>query len=147
MNREEAASAFAALVQRYGLSPDNPEDGWKLAFALFMEHTRGQARGKRGRKAHKQVEDLILLFGVYAAKRDRPPPHHIRPILRDLAAANEWCDPEDSKAIESLRRRYLRLIEKIPSPELSPEFRNAQEMVRSEILPKLPRKLWKKTAS
>lgn len=122
---------FQRLVEHYGLSFDNPNDGWKLAVMLAEEHVRGlQVKRPTGVQANNKsiANDVTLLFGVETVKA-KTPREPILKIVKALAKHNGW--PADDASLRTLRRRYFEL--KKPT---SPERKRAVAAVR-EILPDL----------
>ncbi|HEY1246191.1 MAG TPA: hypothetical protein VGF29_15300 [Hyphomicrobiaceae bacterium] len=102
---------FLALVAHYGLSPDKPGDGWKMAFALYMDFVRvilamqPSGKVKTGPKPSTLVEDGIMLACVTAA-RERGDPRTDAELVADLAKHNGW--PARSVRTRLRRLQYMR---------------------------------------
>jgi hypothetical protein len=98
---------FEGVFGLFGLSPDRPADGYKLAFWLYvyLRHTRLKAPTpkQRGRKATEAERDAIILAVVEIAKRQGDK-RGVGAIIRAFAKANGWR--ADEVAIKSKRRRY-----------------------------------------
>ena len=124
------AEDFLDLVNRLGLSPENPTDGWKLAIAMFKHLRQARIKMKAGAKAAPEhlVDDMILMFGVYAAERDGR--QGKRAIISDIAKANGW--PTDASAISTLRTRYYRLM-KADTPERDHVLALAKELLKTFV--------------
>lgn len=132
MTRERAEAEFLRLVKGYGLSPDNPEHGWKMAFALFMRWSPPmRRRSKPGRQPSSELQDLILLAGFHHAELHGDKRDPVK-IIRDIARWNGWRT--DKAAIQTLRSRYRYLKEPTHSYR-----RNAVEALRRSM----PKELWK----
>ena len=123
-NTPPGLEEFLKLVEHYGLSPDNPEDGWRMAAILFKKH-HGAKVAKPGVKAdpHDIAVDLLLMAVVEEARRDGDR-RGVAQIIRELAKANDWRT--DDQAIETMRRRYQYL--KDPK---SRHRKRADELARS----------------
>ncbi len=103
MMRKHLEAEFLALIERYGLSPDKPEDGWKLAEALYMD--RFQVNQKPGVKADPRhtAQDLILWAAVECAEQETG----IRNVTATISALKEHNGWKES--VPTLRRRYYDL--------------------------------------
>jgi hypothetical protein len=117
--REVEREAFDELVLLWGLSRDNAEDGWTVAFALFREWTRHMRvflppEKVAGRKTTRNalVRDALMLVQIRMAREagDIRGEEH---IIRELAAANGWRS--DKAAINTMWRRYQD-IKRVGSP-------------------------------
>lgn len=133
MNRKRAEAEFLRLVQGYGLSPESPEDGWKMAFALFMRW-KPRRRSKTGPRPSNDAMacDLIMLLGLHVARRDGDTRGE-HAIIRDLAKYNGWRT--DEAAINTKWRRLQDLKKRRGN-----YFKNAAEALVRDI----PKNLWKK---
>lgn len=98
MSPEEMGAKLLKLAESYGLSPDDPAAGWKLAHELAVRYEPGfKEAAPRGQKADPNftVEDLILLFGVeIALERD---PNANVPCVRSSRAWRKITDGRPMK--------------------------------------------------
>ena len=104
--RKHLEAEFLEFVEHCGLSPDKPEDGWKLAHLLYLLcMNRFQPKKKPGVKATTRgiADDVIMMFGIWAARRDGDTRGAIH-IIREIAKHNGWRT--DEAAIKTKQRRY-----------------------------------------
>jgi hypothetical protein len=113
-NQSPGFEEFLKLVEKYGLSLDNPEDGWRLAATLFKERLR--IKKKPGRKADpwSVVDDIILRAGVWHAIKegyydpdDASQDSNLLKVIGDIAKWNGWRT--DEKFLKRKRDRYRKL--------------------------------------
>jgi hypothetical protein len=105
---------FLKLIQEYDLSPDNPDDGWKLAATLFKERFRTYTKSGVKADPRNVVDDMILHAGVWHAIKegyydpnDASQDSSLLKVIGDIAKWNEW--PTDDEFLKRKRDRYYKL--------------------------------------
>jgi hypothetical protein len=129
--QKQRQAKLLKIARHFDLSPDNVEDGWKLAAQLSLKFKGFNTKIPSGNKAdpEKTANDLILLGVVEAekikAKRANKTVHE-RAIIQDLARWNNW--PTDKESLETMRRR-LQELKKRGSRERQRVVKAIQQML------------------